>query len=568
MEYALSYASQGWPVFPLQPNGKQPLTTHGFKEATRDPEQIRQWWSRWPDANVGVVTGRQSGIVVLDVDRKHGVDGVVSAGELDLPPTLVIKTPTGGYHLFYKAPADVIVPRRISVKPGLDILGEGGYVVAAGSIVNGAYYEIARNRPIADCPEVLINLAQHSVAKPTTAPAPGEKVATGSRNQYLTAMGGKLRRIGFSQDELIAALLVINTTRLAEPLAESEVRRVATSVARYEPDPGATEKADESSLLVARPISELLAAVYPPPEFLLEPILVHPGLMMVYGPTGVAKTYFSLGLGLSASSNHPILKYRPGRQCGVLYVDGELGNRALQDRLRKLIRGHEFMPERFYTLTRDDQAGGMIPDLNDAGSQIRFLASIPEDVELVILDNLSTLTSFTEGKEANSWESWDAMQRLLLQLRRRGYSVIVVHHANKGGTEQSGTERKLHIMDTVVSLRKHDDPEGQSPGYTDIEVHIKKGRNLPPGHVEPFIATLGAAGFDKDALAWAAGELEARKARQIEELLKLGMPVSQVVTEVGCASSFAYRVKDRLVAAGSLSYQKQRPGRRQRDRGE
>src|SRR5689334_24729014 len=123
MEYALSYATQGYAVFPLKPNGKTPVTELGFKDATKDPEIIRRWWTEWPEANVGVVTGRISGIIVLDIDRKHGVDGAVSAAELDLPKTLTIRTPSGGFHLFFKAPAGAIVPRRIGVRPGLDILG-------------------------------------------------------------------------------------------------------------------------------------------------------------------------------------------------------------------------------------------------------------------------------------------------------------------------------------------------------------------------------------------------------------------------------------------------------------
>lgn len=566
MEYALSYAKQGWHVFPLQPAGKAPLTEHGYKDATRDPDLIQQWWSRWPEANVGVATGRVSGIVVLDVDRKHGVDGVVSAAELDLPPTLVIRTPSGGYHLIYKCPAAFVVPRRIGVRPGLDILGEGGYVVAAGSHTQQGLYEIARNRPIAECPQAIIDLATRSSTAPRSpAPEAGEKIGAGGRNAYLTRIGGKLRRIGFSDDELVAALLVINTTRCDPPVSEAEVRRTANSVARYQPDERASEHAEAAAPLVARPIAELLAAVYPPAEYVLEPILTHPGLMMVYGPTGVAKTYFCLALGLAISGGHNALKYRPERARGVLYIDGELGNRALQERLRKLMAGHEFRPDRFYTISRDDQAGGLIPDLNDAVSQTRFLASIPEDVEVVILDNLSTLTSSAGGQESNAWESWDAMQALLLQLRRRGFSVIVVHHANKGGTQQSGTERKVHIMDTVVSLRRHENADGQAPGYTEIEVHITKGRNLPPGHVEPYIATLASQMFDKDTLAWSSGELAVRKGEQIAEMLKLGMPIAQVITETGCNASFAYRIKDRLVASGDLTFTPGRPGRKRRN---
>jgi KaiC/GvpD/RAD55 family RecA-like ATPase len=233
IETALHYAAKGWQVFPLLPNDKRPATDNGFKAATTQKAIIEGWWLRWPDANVGIVTGAASGIVVLDVDRKHGVDGVVAATELDLPETLVVRTPSGGFHLFFTLPKGVSVGRRIGVKPGLDILGDGGYVVAAGSRVDGAAYEIVRNRPMVPCPDVLVNLAAHHKAAPVT-PVAG-KVVSGGRNQYLASLAGKLRRMGSDETEIAAALLAINEQRNDPPLPEAEVRRTALSIARYAP---------------------------------------------------------------------------------------------------------------------------------------------------------------------------------------------------------------------------------------------------------------------------------------------------------------------------------------------
>jgi len=233
IETALHYAAKGWQVFPLVPNGKTPATETGFKAATTDTATIEGWWQRWPEANVGIVTGSLSGIVVLDVDRKHGVDGVVAASELDLPETLVVRTPSGGFHLFFTLPADVKVGRRIGVRPGLDILGDLGYVVAAGSTINGAAYEIVRNRPMVPCPDVLVKLAANHKAAAVT-PIAG-KVVSGGRNQYLASLAGKLRRIGSDETEIAAALLAVNAQRNDPPLPEAEVRRTALSIARYAP---------------------------------------------------------------------------------------------------------------------------------------------------------------------------------------------------------------------------------------------------------------------------------------------------------------------------------------------
>lgn len=563
MEYALSYANQGYAVFPLQPNGKQPLTEHGFHDASRDPNVIQAWWAKWPEANVGIATGRVSGIVVLDVDRKHGVDGVISATELNLPPTLVIRTPSGGYHLFFKAPPSAIVPRRIGVKPGLDILGEGGYVVAAGSWVNGAVYQIAKNRPIADCPEILINLAGRQNTNLATKPEDVSKVGAGSRNQYLTSIGGKLRRIGFTGDELVAVLLAVNTTRCDPPIGESEVRRTAASVARYAPDEHASDEADQAAPITVRPVEELLAATYPPIEFISEPILIHPGLCLLFGPSGISKTYFALAWAMAVAGGTSFLKWRNDTPRGVLYVDGELGGRTMQQRIRLLQSGHEIIFKApFYTASFDDQGNGLFPDLEDPIAQLRYAAGIPDDVQLVVLDSLSTLASM---EESNDYKSWATIQRLLLGLRRRGLSVVVIHHANKGGNDQSGTSRRIHVMDTVISLRKHDTAEGSSPGYKDVEVHVTKGRNLPPNMAEPFIATLSSPLHLGTAMAWTSGDLGVRKTQQIEELLKTGMPISAIIQETGCASSLAYKIKDRLQESGAINWKSSNRGRKRRD---
>jgi hypothetical protein len=562
MEYALSYANQGYSVFPLQPNGKQPLTQHGFKEASRDPETIRQWWTKWPDANVGIVTGKISGVIVLDVDRKHGVDGVVSMAELDIPKTLTIRTPSGGFHLFFKAPAGTIVPRRIGVKPGLDVLGEGGYVVAAGSWINGGAYEIARNLPIAECPEVLINLAQRAVVREEPVKDEAGKIAAGGRNNYLTTVGGKLRRIGFAVDELSAALLSINSSRLNPPMPEAEVRRIASSVARYEPDGRSAEEAEQPTSITVKPITELLAATYPPVEYISEPILTHPSLTLLYGPSGISKTYFILAWALAIASGQNFLKWKTEKPRGVLYIDGELGGRTMQQRIRMLQAGHEFTYKApFYVACFDDQGSGLFPNLEDPLSQLRYLNGIPDDVQFVVIDSLSTLAAM---EESNDYKSWGTIQRFLLGLKRRGISVIVVHHANKGGTEQSGTARRVHVMDSVLSLRAHTPADGAAPGYKDVEVHVTKGRNLPPEMQEPFIATLSSPFHQKDMLAWSSGELGARKIEQIEELLKTGMPVAAVIQELGCASSFAYRVRKRLEESGDLKQHRAKAGRKAR----
>src|SRR5712692_5206036 len=148
---ALHYAARGWHVLPLQPGGKMPfgpLAPRGLLDATTDTETIRHWWTTAPDANVGIRTGAVSGFVVLDVDPRH--EGDDSLWELQgrhqrLPDTIMALTGGGGSHWLFAHPGQGVVIRNatsLGGLPGLDVRGDGGYIVAPPSWhPNGRRYE-------------------------------------------------------------------------------------------------------------------------------------------------------------------------------------------------------------------------------------------------------------------------------------------------------------------------------------------------------------------------------------------------------------------------------------------
>jgi len=166
---ALSYASRGWPVFPCRPRGKEPLTDHGFKDATTDVETIRAWWQKWPNANVAIPTG-QATFVVLDVDVRAGGDDALRdliARYGPLPDTPTVITGGGGTHYYFKPPATPLRCSRLA--DGLEIKADGGYVVAPPSVhPSGRAYawELSSHYedvPLADLPAWLLELAQPRV---------------------------------------------------------------------------------------------------------------------------------------------------------------------------------------------------------------------------------------------------------------------------------------------------------------------------------------------------------------------------------------------------------------------
>ena len=141
---ALEYAEDGIPVFPCKRGGKEPLTPNGHLDATTDKSRITAWFNRWPNANIAVPTGKRSGFFVLDVDKDSWGFGTLEALEEqfgELPPTRTVKTGRGGLHYHFKYPEDgTVIPNSSGrLGPGIDIRGEGGYVLVPPSTTEGAY---------------------------------------------------------------------------------------------------------------------------------------------------------------------------------------------------------------------------------------------------------------------------------------------------------------------------------------------------------------------------------------------------------------------------------------------
>lgn len=144
LEAALKYAENGWPVFPCNIQ-KRPMTQHGFKDATCEAKQIKAWWTRDPEALIGCPTGERTGVWVLDVDLPEGPNtlAALEAEHGPLPATLEQRTGSGGQHLFFKWIDGREVRNDVKKRlgPGLDVRGEGGYVILppSGHLRGGTY---------------------------------------------------------------------------------------------------------------------------------------------------------------------------------------------------------------------------------------------------------------------------------------------------------------------------------------------------------------------------------------------------------------------------------------------
>ena len=110
------------------------MTTHGCKDATTDRQIVVDWWTRWPLANIGLPTGSKSGVVVIDFDfRSGGLDGLITLEKRKAVPATLEALTGNGLHLYYQCQG-ILVKNGVGLLPGIDVRGEGGYVVAPPSI--------------------------------------------------------------------------------------------------------------------------------------------------------------------------------------------------------------------------------------------------------------------------------------------------------------------------------------------------------------------------------------------------------------------------------------------------
>jgi hypothetical protein len=238
IDAALSYIANGFKIFPCKLD-KTPLTEHGLKDATEIQIRVKELWTKYPDANIGVLT---DGYIVLDFDKKNGGLDSLTKMETDhgpLPKTRIHRTGGGGLHYIYKNPNGTNVRNTVAFAgySGVDIRANGGYIIGPPSIhASGNKYEVLDKSPIIPAPDWLIETIKKKTAPSLSAtPGEGEPILEGQRDATLTKLAGVMRRQGMTETEILAALEIANKRCQPEPLPEKDIQRIAKSISRYAP---------------------------------------------------------------------------------------------------------------------------------------------------------------------------------------------------------------------------------------------------------------------------------------------------------------------------------------------
>ena len=281
-------------------------------------------------------------------------------------------------------------------------------------------------------------------------------------------------------------------------------------------------------------LHEFVTRTFPPREKLLSPWLPAKGLAMLFAPRGVGKTFFALNVAYAVASGGTFLKWRADKPRKVLLLDGEMTGEALQERLLGIIdKADAEAPQGYFRLIPFDTfIDGITPDLGTEEGQ-KTLEPHLGDAELIIVDNLSTLCR--SGRE-NEAEGWGVIQSWALAQRRKGRSVLFVHHAGKGG-EQRGTSKREDVLDTVIRLAHPDDYEpGDGARFL---VSFTKSRGIFGADVDPFEAKLENSG-------WHCLDSKILIEAEVRSLLSDGKTGRQSADELGLSRSKIGRVKKDL----------------------
>ena len=278
---ASRYARCGWSVVPMhaikggmcscpkgdacERAGKHPSTQHGVNDATTERDQIKHWWTASPNANVGIATGRKSGIIVLDIDPRNGGSMSLKRQRRKLgrlPDTVTAVTGGGGLHFVFKYPSFAVRKDTSGKKfgRGVDILSDGCIMVAPPSRhATGERYRWKEGKSYRDVEPAklpkawLDRLRKDGSAGPRTEKLSRQadgRIPEGQRNTSLTSLAGTLQRGGVSPAAISATLIAENKAKCTPPLDESEIKKIVASITKYAPTAPISDGADDAERLM------------------------------------------------------------------------------------------------------------------------------------------------------------------------------------------------------------------------------------------------------------------------------------------------------------------------------
>jgi hypothetical protein len=413
------------PLWETSAKAKQPrIRWAEYQKRPPSREEVTEWFTQWPTANVGLIMGSGVGVFAVDVDAPEALEELRRHGEL--PETVTSRT-SRGWHYLFEWP-DTPIPTK-SVSPKVDVRGEGGYIQVWPSshptghvyrwenVANGGF-----DAPVAKAPQWLLDLI---LGTPTNSELE-QKIPEGWRNSTLTQLAGRMIGQKETPGRVQEELLRMNRERCDPPLPEGEVIAIAGSILERD-----QKKRRTPTRSVDRAPAKAVAICFSDVKaeattWLWEGYIPLGNLSIIMGDPGLGKSTMTIDLAARVTTGEPMPDGTPGLTGSVLLLTGEDALPVVAQRLHAA----KADTDKAHALSLKEADGiDRMPKFPDDIAQLQAMIE-EKDVRLVVID---PLMSFLAGS-INSWNDQHVRQALTPLSKvaeSTGAAIILVMHPNK-----------------------------------------------------------------------------------------------------------------------------------------
>ncbi len=425
-----------------------------MKGASTNQTTVADWFTRWPNSNIGIATGAASGFIVIDIDGPKGMQSLDNLRLLygELPATIEQKTGSGGRHLLFKYPGPGI-KNKVNIAPGIDIRADGGYIVAAPSLhISGGRYEWIMGRmpgeiQLAELPPWWLGFLTGENERTTLPQAfqiDGGTIPEGSRNQTLFKTACSLRAKGLTESAIFSALCEVNDKQCIPPLDSNELRVIFDSAMKYEPGQmqiATSAKIDFSTPMAATRIICLDNVAAEAVNWLWFPYIPLGKLTLIQGDPGDGKTTVVLNIAANISMGRPLPGAGATQPGNVIYQTAEDG---IADTIKPRLMSAVADCKRVFVI--DESEKGL--SLSDERIEAAIIQLRPK---LFIIDPLQAyLGADTDMHRAN--EVRPILKKIGFLAEKYGCSIVMIMHLSKASQNRS-LYRGLGSIDIPAAAR-------------------------------------------------------------------------------------------------------------------
>ena len=523
VDYALEYARHGFRVLPLWPKSKVAALKEWPEKASTEEAQIRTWWARNPNYNIGIACGH--GLMAIDVDnhqddpdpqmRKYGFDTLREWEQKhgEMPPTWTVMSGHGGTHYWYKTPADY--GNGVEVLEGIDLRGAGGYVVAPPSVhPNGSRYEWEASGdpediPIAELSGSALELVQ-LVTKPRHRDAkkgPGNvpykemtEIGQGHRQAALMALQGSLKNLNLTDEAIRAAVRAENEAKCKPPMTDEELEkeifpfltRDIQALENYAdtvvPTDGREFAEPADAIPKPVPFRDIWGNLPPLAPPVIEGVLRQGHKMILSGPSKAGKSFLMLDLAYAIAEGMNWLGNRC-RQGKVLYANMEIAEASFYNRLYQTYMKYG------KNILAETHTENIVPwNLRGYGIDAKTLTRMVIDAirgkgfAAVIIDPLYKIM---DGLDENSNKDVASVSKYFDMIAREtGACVVYAHHFAKGYAGDrssidrgSGAGAFARDPDAILTMTQLDIEEGPKGTAWRVEYTLREFASKKPTDV-------------------------------------------------------------------------------------